>query len=131
MTCAPAIVNVLFAADLFNEGLDLPDVDTDALPATHRERHRLPAAARAAAFDARRDEGRADGARLRRPSAPRSSVSIDGSARCTGANSAGLIDEIERGFPFLPAGCQIIMDRAVATDRAREHCGQLGHPRVA
>ena len=26
--CEPGEVNVLFAADLFNEGLDLPDVDT-------------------------------------------------------------------------------------------------------
>ena len=39
-------VNVLFAVDLFNEGLDVPDVDTVLLPSSDRERDGLPAAAR-------------------------------------------------------------------------------------
>ena len=37
-------VNVLFAADLFNEGLDIPEVDTGPVPATHTECDAVPAA---------------------------------------------------------------------------------------
>jgi superfamily II DNA or RNA helicase len=37
-------INIIFAVDLFNEGLDIPDVDT-VLSASHRKRDRFPSAA--------------------------------------------------------------------------------------
>ena len=45
-TCGPPRSTSLFTVDLFNEGLDLPDVDTVLFLAAHRERDDLPAAAR-------------------------------------------------------------------------------------
>ena len=101
-------VNVLFAADLFNEGLDLPDVDTLLflrptesatifLQQLGRGLRRAPDKAVLTALDFvghHRKEFRFD-ARYR---------------ALTGATRKELERQVERGFPFLPSGCQIVLD---------------------
>ena len=102
-------VNVLFAADLFNEGLDLPDVDTVLF---------LRPTESATVFMQQLGRG------LRRtPTKPvltvldfvghhRREFRFDTKLRAlTGQTRRGVEREVERGFPFLPSGCQIVMDR--------------------
>lgn len=106
-------VNILFAADLFNEGLDLPDVDTVLF---------LRPTESATIFLQQLGRG------LRRtPEKPvltvldfvghhRREFRFDTKLRAlTGETRRGLEREIERGFPFLPSGCQIVMDRQAQT----------------
>jgi superfamily II DNA or RNA helicase/HKD family nuclease len=102
-------LNVLFAADLFNEGLDLPDIDTVLflrptesatvfLQQLGRGLRRTPSKAVLTVLDFvghQRKEFRFD-LKLR---------------ALTGLTRRGLERDIEAGFPFLPSGCQIIMDR--------------------
>jgi superfamily II DNA or RNA helicase len=102
-------VNILFAADLFNEGLDLPDVDTVLF---------LRPTESATVFLQQLGRG------LRRTRTKpvltvldfvgyhRKEFRFDAKLRAlTGHTRQGLQREIERGFPFLPSGCQIVMDR--------------------
>lgn len=102
-------INVLFAADLFNEGLDLPDVDTVLF---------LRPTESATVFLQQLGRG------LRRtPTKPvltvldfvghhRKEFRFDLKLRAlTGQTRRGLAREIEQGFPFLPSGCQIVMDK--------------------
>ena len=102
-------VNILFAADLFNEGLDLPDVDTVLF---------LRPTESATVFLQQLGRG------LRRTRTKpvltvldfvgyhRKEFRFDAKLRAlTGHTRRGLQREIERGFPFLPSGCQIVMDR--------------------
>ena len=105
----PRRLNVLFAADLFNEGLDLPEVDTVLflrptesatifLQQLGRGLRRTPDKAVLTILDFvghQRQEFRFD-KKLRAPS---------------GETRRGLEREIERGFPFLPSGCQFVMNR--------------------
>ena len=101
-------LNILFAADLFNEGLDLPEVDTVLF---------LRPTESATIFLQQLGRG------LRRtPDKPvltvldfvghhRREFRFDIKLRAlTGETRRGLEREIERGFPFLPSGCQIVMD---------------------
>lgn len=101
-------VNVLFAADLFNEGLDLPEVDTVLF---------LRPTESATIFLQQLGRG------LRRtPTKPvltvldfvghhRKEFRFDLKLRAlTGETRRGLQREVGRGFPLLPAGCQIVMD---------------------
>ena len=102
-------VSILFAADLFNEGLDLPDVDTILflrptesatvfLQQLGRGLRRTPTKAVLTVLDFvghHRKEFRWD-TKLR---------------ALTGHTRRGLEREIDRGFPFLPSGCQIVMDK--------------------
>jgi superfamily II DNA or RNA helicase/HKD family nuclease len=106
-------VNILFAADLFNEGLDLPDVDTVLflrptesatvfLQQLGRGLRRTPSKAVLTVLDFvghQRKEFRFD-LKLR---------------ALTGLTRRGLERDIEAGFPFLPSGCQIVMDRQSQT----------------
>jgi superfamily II DNA or RNA helicase/HKD family nuclease len=102
-------INVLFAADLFNEGLDLPDVDTVLF---------LRPTESATLF--LQQLGR--GLRRTRDKAVLTVLDFVGHHRkefrfdrrlgaLTGATRRGLERDIEHGFPFLPSGCQIVMDR--------------------
>ena len=102
-------VNALFAADLFNEGLDLPDVDTVLM---------LRPTESATLF--LQQLGR--GLRRTRDKAVLTVLDFVGHHRrefrfdhrlaaITGLTRRGLQQAVERGFPFLPSGCQIIMDR--------------------
>lgn len=102
-------VNVLFVADLFNEGLDLPEVDTILF---------LRPTESATVFLQQLGRG------LRRtPDKPvltaldfvghhRKEFRFDLKLRAlTGHTRRGLVRDVERGFPFLPSGCQIVMDK--------------------
>ena len=102
-------VNVLFAADLFNEGLDLPEVDTVLF---------LRPTESATVFLQQLGRG------LRRTMTKpvltvldfvgyhRKEFRFDQKLRAlTGSTRRGLERDIEKGFPFLPSGCQIVMDR--------------------
>jgi superfamily II DNA or RNA helicase/HKD family nuclease len=106
-------VNVLFAVDLFNEGLDIPDVDTLLL---------LRPTQSATVFLQQLGRG------LRRtPDKPvltvldfigqqRREFRFDLKYRAlTGASRASLERQLERGFAFLPSGCELVLD-AVSRD---------------
>ena len=102
-------LNVLFAADLFNEGLDLPDVDTLLfLRPTESATLFLQQLGRGL----RRTRDKAVLTVLDFVGHHRREFRFDRRLRAlTGASRRGLERDIERGFPFLPSGCQIVMDR--------------------
>lgn len=102
-------VNILFAADLFNEGLDLPDVDTVLfLRPTESATIFLQQLGRGL----RRTRSKPVLTVLDFVGHHRKEFRFDAKLRAlTGQTRRGLERDIERGFPFLPSGCQIIMDR--------------------
>ena len=102
-------VNVLFAADLFNEGLDLPDVDTVLfLRPTESATIFLQQLGRGL----RRSRDKAVLTALDFVGHHRKEFRFDIRYRAlTGATRRGLERQIERGFPFLPSGCQIVLDK--------------------
>lgn len=102
-------VNVLFAVDLFNEGLDLPDVDTLLL---------LRPTASSTVF--LQQLGR--GLRRTRDKAVLTVLDFIGQQRrefrfdtrytaLTGLRRHVLADQVAQGFPYLPPGCQVVLDR--------------------
>lgn len=102
-------VNVLFTVDLFNEGLDLPSVDTVLF---------LRPTESATVF--LQQLGR--GLRLAPDKPVLTALDFVGHQRkefrfdvryraLTGATRRGLAHQVEQGFPFLPSGSQIILDR--------------------
>lgn len=101
-------VNILFAADLFNEGLDLPDVDTVLfLRPTESATIFLQQLGRGL----RRTQTKAVLTVLDFVGYHRKEFRFDLKLRAlTGQTRRGLERDIERGFPFLPSGCQIVMD---------------------
>ena len=117
-------VNALFAADLFNEGLDLPDVDTVLL---------LRPTESATLFQ--QQLGR--GLRRTRDKPVLTVLDFVGQHRrefrfdhrlaaLTGLSRRGLQQAVERNFPFLPSGCQIVLDRQtqqVVLDNLRSQVG--------
>ncbi len=102
-------LNMLFAADLFNEGLDLPDVDTVLfLRPTESATIFLQQLGRGL----RRTRDKAVLTVLDFVGHQRKEFRFDEKLRAlTGQSRRGLERDIEREFPFLPAGCQIVMDR--------------------
>lgn len=102
-------VNILFAADLFNEGLDLPDVDTVLfLRPTESATIFLQQLGRGL----RRTRTKPVLTVLDFVGHHRKEFRFDAKLRAlTGQTRRGLERDIERGFPFLPSGCQIVMDR--------------------
>ncbi len=101
-------LKILFAADLFNEGVDLPDVDTILF---------LRPTESATLFLQQLGRG------LRRTATKpvltvldfvghqRKEFRFDRRLRAlTGQTRRAILHDIERGFPFLPSGCQIVMD---------------------
>ncbi|GAA1181099.1 DEAD/DEAH box helicase [Ornithinimicrobium humiphilum] len=106
-------VNVLFAADLFNEGLDLPDVDTVLfLRPTESATIFLQQLGRGL----RRTSEKAVLTVLDFIGYHRKEFSFEGKFKAlTGSSRRALVDGLERGFPFLPAGCQIVMDKQSQT----------------
>ncbi len=117
-------VNALFAADLFNEGLDLPDVDTVLM---------LRPTESATLFQ--QQLGR--GLRRTRDKPVLTVLDFVGQHRrefrfdhrlasLTGLTRRGLQHAVERNFPFLPSGCQIVLDRQtqqVVLDNLRSQVG--------
>jgi superfamily II DNA or RNA helicase/HKD family nuclease len=102
-------VNALFTVDVFNEGLDIPDVDTLLM---------LRPTESATIF--MQQLGR--GLRRTRDKAVLTVLDFVGLHRTefrfaeryhalTGLGGKRLIDQTEKGFPFLPSGCQIVMDK--------------------
>ncbi|WP_244963099.1 DUF3427 domain-containing protein [Nocardioides dongkuii] len=102
-------VNVLFAADLFNEGLDLPEVDTALfLRPTESATLFLQQLGRGL----RRTPDKAVLTVLDFVGHHRREFRFDRKLRAlTGDTRRGLERAVEQGFPFLPAGSQIVMDR--------------------
>lgn len=114
-------VNILFAVDLFNEGLDVPDVDTLLL---------LRPTQSATVFLQQLGRG------LRRtPDKPvltvldfigqqRREFRFDLKYRAlTGTTRSGLERQLDQGFPFLPTGCELVLDsvaRDVVLDNVRQ-----------
>ncbi len=116
-------VNALFAADLFNEGLDLPEVDTVLflrptesatvfLQQLGRGLRLAPDKAVLTVLDFVGHHNRAFRFDLRYRA-------------LTGATRRGLARQVERGFPFLPSGCQIILDEMTAAAVLDNVRGQL------
>ena len=104
-----AAVNVLFTVDVFNEGLDVPDVDTLLM---------LRPTESATIF--MQQLGR--GLRRTRDKAVLTVLDFVGLHRAefqfasryrslTGVSGRNLVHQVEKGFPFLPSGCQIVMDQ--------------------
>jgi hypothetical protein len=102
-------VQVLFAVDVFNEGLDIPEVDTVLF---------LRPTDSATIF--LQQLGR--GLRIAPDKAVLTVLDFVGTHRrefklaeryraMTGTPRRRLVHEIERGFPTLPAGCQVVLDR--------------------
>ncbi len=102
-------INVLFAVDLFNEGLDLPEVDTLLL---------LRPTASATVFlqqlgrGLRRTEDKAVLTVLDFVGQQRQEYRFDVRySALTGSRRRELVDQVGAGFPYLPAGSQIVLDR--------------------
>jgi hypothetical protein len=106
-------VNILFAADLLNEGLDIPDVDTVLF---------LRPTESATVF--LQQLGR--GLRRTRNKAVLTVLDFIGYHRkefqfarryraLTGGTRREVERQVEKGFPFLPSGCQIVLDKQSQT----------------
>lgn len=105
-------INVVFSVDLFNEGVDVPSVDTLLL---------LRPTESATLFLQQLGRG------LRRHPAKSACTVLDfvGQHRqefrfdqrfraLLGGSRADVIEQIEKGFPFLPAGCHMQLDRVAS-----------------
>ena len=106
-------MNALFAADLFNEGLDLPDVDTVLfLRPTESATVFLQQLGRGL----RRTRDKAVLTVLDFVGYQNKQFRWDQKLRAlTGSTRRGLERDIEKGFPFLPSGCQIVLDKQAQT----------------
>ena len=102
-------VNVVFAVDVFNEGLDIPDVDTVLfLRPTESATIFLQQLGRGL----RRTPHKAVLTVLDFVGHHRREFRFDRKLRAlTGLSRRELERQVERQFPFLPSGCQIVMDR--------------------
>ncbi|CAB4769689.1 unannotated protein [freshwater metagenome] len=102
-------VNILFAADLFNEGLDIPSVDTVLfLRPTESSTVFLQQLGRGL----RRTRDKAVLTVLDFVGFHRKEFRFDSKLRAlTGTRRTDLVRAVKDGFPFLPPGCSIQMDR--------------------
>ncbi|GAA1711593.1 DEAD/DEAH box helicase [Kribbella yunnanensis] len=102
-------LNILFAADLFNEGLDLPQVDTVLfLRPTESPTVFLQQLGRGL----RQAQGKPVLTALDFVGHQRKEFRFDKRFRAlTGQTRRGLQRQVEQGFPFLPSGCQIVLDK--------------------
>lgn len=125
-------VNALFAAELFNEGLDLPEVDTVLfLRPTESATIFLQQLGRGL----RRTRSKAVLTVLDFVGHQRKEFRFDLKLRAlTGTTRRGLEREVEAGFSFLPSGCQIVMDRqsqAIVLDNIRSQVARRWKQMVA
>ena len=106
-------VNALFAADLFNEGLDLPAVDTVLfLRPTESATVFLQQLGRGL----RRTRTKAVLTVLDFVGHQRQEFRFDRKLRAlTGSTRRGLERDLQAGFSTLPSGCQIVMDKQAQT----------------
>lgn len=102
-------INVIFTVDLFNEGVDIPEVDTVLfLRPTESATVFLQQLGRGL----RRTRGKAVLTVLDFVGHQHREYRFDAKYRAlTGATRKGLLKAVEDGFPFLPSGCQIDLDR--------------------
>ena len=102
-------VNILFAADLFNEGLDIPSVDAVLfLRPTESSTVFLQQLGRGL----RRTHDKAVLTVLDFVGFHRKEFRFDSKLRAlTGARRTDLVKAVKDGFPFLPPGCSIQMDQ--------------------
>jgi superfamily II DNA or RNA helicase len=102
-------VNALFAADLFNEGLDLPEVDTVLfLRPTESPTVFLQQLGRGL----RQADGKPVLTALDFVGHQRKEFRFDLRFRAlTGKTRRGLEEQVKQGFPTLPSGCQIVLDK--------------------
>ncbi|MFC6159317.1 DUF3427 domain-containing protein [Kribbella jiaozuonensis] len=102
-------VNALFAADLFNEGLDLPEVNTVLfLRPTESPTVFLQQLGRGL----RQADGKPVLTALDFVGHQRKEFRFDLRFRAlTGNTRRGLERQVEQGFPLLPSGCQIVLDK--------------------
>lgn len=114
-------VNALFAVDLFNEGVDVPDIDTVLfLRPTESPTVFLQQLGRGL----RHAEGKSCLTVLDFIGRAHGRFRFDRRYRAlTGATRAGVRQAIEQGFPYLPAGCSLQLDR-VARDVVLENVRQ-------
>ena len=106
-------VRCLFTVDLFNEGVDLPTVDTLLLL---RPTQSATVFLQQLGRGLRRAPGKAVLTVLDFIGQHRREFRFDVRYRAlTGSSRAQLVSDIEHGFPFLPAGSQLMLDR-VARD---------------
>lgn len=105
-------VNVVFAVDLFNEGVDIPSIDTVLfLRPTDSATVFLQQLGRGL----RLDDGKACLTVLDFIGNQHRQFRFDRRYRAlTGASRTGVAREVESGFPTLPAGCHIDLDREVS-----------------
>lgn len=102
-------VSALFAADLFNEGLDVPEVDTVLLL---RPTQSATVFLQQLGRGLRRAHGKAVLTVLDFIGQQRREFRFDVRYRAlTGASRRGLERQIEQGFPYLPSGSQVVFDR--------------------
>lgn len=114
-------LNVLFAADLFNEGLDIPQVDTALfLRPTQSATLFLQQLGRGL----RRSQGKAVLTVLDFIGQQRREFRFDVRYRALlGVGRTALERQIEQGFPFLPSGSQMVLDRVaqqIVLDNVRQ-----------
>ena len=120
-------VNCIFAVDVFNEGLDIPQVDTVLmLRPTQSPTIFLQQLGRGL----RRDKDKSVLTVLDFIGFHRKEFRFDKILRAvTGATRSRLIQDIQQDFPFLPAGCQILLEEIVK-DRVLENVrSQLKFPK--
>jgi superfamily II DNA or RNA helicase/HKD family nuclease len=121
-------INILFAVDLFNEGLDIPEVDTVLF---------LRPTESATVF--LQQLGR--GLRLTKGKTVLTALDFVGHQRrefrfdqrfraLTGVGGRSLQGQVEEGFPFLPSGSQIVLD-SIARDLVLENIKQQVAPKWA
>lgn len=102
-------VNCLFAADLFNEGLDLPEVDTILLL---RPTQSATVFLQQLGRGLRRAHGKPVLTVLDLIGQHRKEFRFDLRYRALiGSSCKALEHQIEHGFPFLPSGSQLVLDR--------------------
>ncbi|MBU3749738.1 MAG: DUF3427 domain-containing protein, partial [Mycobacterium sp.] len=121
-------LNVIFAVDLFNEGLDIPNVDTVLfLRPTESATVFLQQLGRGL----RSAPGKTVLTALDFVGHQRKEFRFDQRFRAlTGLSRKELARQVEHGFPFLPSGSQIVLD-AVAREVVLENIRQQVSPRWA
>ncbi|MBZ0231055.1 MAG: DUF3427 domain-containing protein [Deltaproteobacteria bacterium] len=106
-------LNVVFSVDLFNEGVDVPSIDTLLLL---RPTDSATLFIQQLGRGLRRAHGKASCTVLDFVGHHRKEFRFDRRLRAVLGGSRGdLVRQIEEGFPFLPSGCHMELDR-VATD---------------
>ena len=121
-------INILFAVDLFNEGLDIPEVDTVLfLRPTESATVFLQQLGRGL----RMTEGKTVLTALDFVGHQRREFRFDQRFRAlTGLGRKQVMRQVEQGFPFLPSGSQIVLD-SVSRELVLENIREQLAPRLS